>query len=88
VPIVLVTGLAGWIFGWLTDRCGSLAAPILVHLAINESGALAAVAVQRRSGMAIASAAVAIIAGAAVATASAAVAIASAAQPGAAGRDH
>jgi membrane protease YdiL (CAAX protease family) len=57
VPIVLVTGLAGWIFGWLADRCGSLAAPILVHLAINESGALAAVVVQRRSGMAIASAA-------------------------------
>ena len=50
VPIVLVTGLAGWIFGWLADRCGSLAAPILVHLAINESGALAAVAVQRLSG--------------------------------------
>ena len=49
VPVVLVTGLAGWIFGWLADRCGSLAAPILVHLAINESGALAAVAVQRRS---------------------------------------
>jgi membrane protease YdiL (CAAX protease family) len=73
VPIVLITGLAGWIFGWLADRCGSLAAPILVHLAINESGALAAVAVQRLSGMA---------------TASAAVAIASAAQPGAAGRDN
>ncbi len=49
VPIVLVTGVAGWLFGWLAARCGSLAAPILAHLAINESGAVAAVAVQRRS---------------------------------------
>ncbi|WP_216637615.1 Rv0804 family intramembrane glutamic endopeptidase [Mycobacterium asiaticum] len=49
VPVVLVTGVAGWLFGWLAARCGSLAAPILAHLAINESGAVAAVAVQRRS---------------------------------------
>lgn len=48
VPTVLVTGLAGWLFGWLADRCGSLAAPILVHLAVNEAGAIAALAVQRR----------------------------------------
>ncbi|CAM4199460.1 CAAX amino terminal protease self- immunity [Mycobacterium basiliense] len=47
-PTVLVTGLAGWLFGWLADRSGSLAAPILVHLAINETGAAAALAVQRR----------------------------------------
>ncbi len=47
VPTVLVTGLAGWLFGWLADRSGSLVAPMLVHLAINEAGALAALAVQR-----------------------------------------
>jgi membrane protease YdiL (CAAX protease family) len=44
---VLVTGVAGWLFGWLADRSGSLAAPMLVHLAINEAGAIAALAVQR-----------------------------------------
>ncbi|WP_437339843.1 Rv0804 family intramembrane glutamic endopeptidase [Mycobacterium asiaticum] len=49
VPVVLVTGAAGWLFGWLADRCGSLAAPMLAHWAINSSGALAAVAAQRRS---------------------------------------
>jgi uncharacterized protein len=43
---VLVTGIAGWAFGWLADRSGSLAAPMLVHLAINEAGAIAALAVQ------------------------------------------
>jgi membrane protease YdiL (CAAX protease family) len=43
---VLVTGIAGWIFGWLADRSGSLAAPTLVHLAINETGAIAVLAVQ------------------------------------------
>jgi membrane protease YdiL (CAAX protease family) len=43
---VLVTGVAGWLFGWLADRSGSLAAPMLTHLAINEAGAIAAVAVQ------------------------------------------
>ncbi|MCV6978201.1 Rv0804 family intramembrane glutamic endopeptidase [Mycobacterium bourgelatii] len=49
VPTVLITGLAGWLFGWLAERSGSLAAPILLHLAINESGALAAVATQQRA---------------------------------------
>ncbi|OBI89362.1 abortive phage infection protein [Mycobacterium sp. 1245805.9] len=44
---VLVTGIVGWLFGWLADRSGSLAAPMLTHLAINEAGAIAAVAVQR-----------------------------------------
>jgi membrane protease YdiL (CAAX protease family) len=50
VPTVLVTGIAGWLFGWLADRSGSLAAPILAHLAINEAGAIAALTV-RRSAM-------------------------------------
>jgi membrane protease YdiL (CAAX protease family) len=44
---VLVTGAAGWAFGWLYSRSGSLAAPMLAHLAINEAGAVAALAVQR-----------------------------------------
>jgi uncharacterized protein len=48
VAIVAATGAAGWLFGWMADRSGSLAAPLLVHLAINEAGALAALAVQRR----------------------------------------
>ncbi|MFN8033783.1 MAG: CPBP family intramembrane glutamic endopeptidase [Mycobacterium sp.] len=48
VGTVLVTGLAGWVFGWLAERSGSLLAPMLAHLAINESGAVAALAVQRR----------------------------------------
>jgi len=47
---VLATGVGGWLFGWLADRSGSLAAPMLAHLAINEAGAIAALAVQRRSG--------------------------------------
>jgi hypothetical protein len=38
----LVTGIAGWLFGSLADRSGSLAAPMLAHLAINEAGAIAA----------------------------------------------
>ena len=46
---VLVTGLAGWGFGWLRDRSGSLAAPMLAHLAINEAGAVAALVVKRLS---------------------------------------
>jgi uncharacterized protein len=49
LPVVLVTGLAGWVFGWLADRCGSLAAPILLHLSINEAAAVSALAVQRRT---------------------------------------
>jgi hypothetical protein len=49
LPTVLVTGVAGWLFGWLADRSGSLAAPMLAHLAINEAGAVAVLAVQRRS---------------------------------------
>jgi len=45
---VLATGAAGWAFGWLYARSGSLAAPMLAHLAINEAGAVAALAVRRR----------------------------------------
>lgn len=47
VPTVLVTGIAGWIFAILRERSGSLLAPMLAHLAINEAGAIAALAVQR-----------------------------------------
>jgi membrane protease YdiL (CAAX protease family) len=47
VGTVLVTGLAGWVFGWLAERSGSVVAPMLAHLAVNEAGALAALAVQR-----------------------------------------
>ncbi|OBG30221.1 abortive phage infection protein [Mycobacterium sp. 852002-51057_SCH5723018] len=47
VGTVLVTGLAGWLFGWLAERSGSLAAPMLAHLAINEAGAVAALIVRR-----------------------------------------
>ena len=48
VPTVLVTGAAGWVFGWLFDRSGSLSAPMLAHLSINEAGAIGALAMQRR----------------------------------------
>ncbi len=48
LPTVLVTGIAGWLFGWLAERSGSLAAPLLVHLAINEAGAVAALTARRR----------------------------------------
>jgi uncharacterized protein len=48
LPTVLVTGCAGWVFGWLAERSGSLSAPMLAHLAINESAAAAALTVQRR----------------------------------------
>ena len=51
VGTVLVTGVAGWLFGWLADRSGSLAAPMLVHLAINETGAIAALSVRRHGLM-------------------------------------
>jgi uncharacterized protein len=45
---VVVTAVAGWVFALLGERSGSLAAPMLAHLAINEAGAVAALAVQRR----------------------------------------
>jgi len=50
VGTVLATGLAGWVFALLRERSGSLLAPILTHLAINEAGAIAALAVQRCAG--------------------------------------
>lgn len=43
---VLVTGLAGWAFGLLAERSGSLIAPVLAHLAVNEAGAVAALVVR------------------------------------------
>lgn len=46
---VLVTALAGWAFGWLHDRTGSLAAPMLAHLAIDEAGAVTALLIQNRA---------------------------------------
>jgi membrane protease YdiL (CAAX protease family) len=48
IGTVAVTGVAGWFFALLAHRSGSLAAPMLAHLAINEAGAVAALAVQRR----------------------------------------
>lgn len=51
VGTVAVTGAAGWVFGWLYDRSGSLAAPMLAHLAVNEAGAVAAVVLQRQGLM-------------------------------------
>lgn len=47
IGTVLLTGAAGWMFAWLYQRSGSLAAPILAHLTINEAGAVAALTVQR-----------------------------------------
>ncbi|MGV0790218.1 Rv0804 family intramembrane glutamic endopeptidase [Mycolicibacterium sp. XJ1819] len=48
VPTVLATGAAGWLFGLLYERAGSLVAPMLAHLAVNEAGAVAALVAQRR----------------------------------------
>jgi membrane protease YdiL (CAAX protease family) len=48
VGTVLVTGGAGWVFGWLADSSGGLAAPMLTHLALNEAGALAVLFFRRR----------------------------------------
>jgi len=46
VGTVAVTGAAGWVFGWVYDRSGSLLAPMLAHLAVNETGAVAALTAQ------------------------------------------
>jgi uncharacterized protein len=48
VGTVIVTAAAGLVFDWLAERSESLAAPMLVHLAINEAGAAAALRVQSR----------------------------------------
>lgn len=47
---VALTGLAGWVFALLAERSGSLLAPMLAHLAVNETGALAVIALQGHSG--------------------------------------
>ena len=47
---VAATGLAGWAFSLLAERSGSLLAPMLAHLAVNEAAAIAALAVQRFAG--------------------------------------
>ena len=49
IGTVLVTGVAGWIFALLRERSGSLAAPMLAHLAINEAGAVARRSACRRA---------------------------------------
>ena len=49
VGTVAVTAAAGWVFAVLAERSGSLLAPMLAHLAVNEAGAVAALAVQRFS---------------------------------------
>jgi membrane protease YdiL (CAAX protease family) len=46
---VLATGIAGWWFGWFADRAGSLVAPMLAHLMINETAAVAVLTIRRRS---------------------------------------
>jgi CAAX protease family protein len=43
----LSTGAAGALFAWLRLRSGSLMAPVLLHVATNSVGTLAAVAAQR-----------------------------------------
>lgn len=50
IGTVAATGLAGWFFGLLAERTGSLAAPMLAHLSINGSGAIAALLVRRFAG--------------------------------------
>jgi len=49
VGTVLLTGVGGWMFGWLHARSGSLTAPMLAHLAVNQAAGLAALGVQRRA---------------------------------------
>ncbi|AQT81718.1 hypothetical protein B1R94_24405 [Mycolicibacterium litorale] len=44
---IVVTAAAGWAFGWLARRSGSVLAPVLAHAAFNESAAVAAMVVQR-----------------------------------------
>lgn len=44
---VLVTAAAGWVFGRLATRSSSVLAPVLAHVAFNESAAAAAIVLQR-----------------------------------------
>lgn len=48
---VAVTGMAGAVFGWLRLRSGSVLAPLLVHVALNDSALLAGWAVHGRSAV-------------------------------------
>jgi membrane protease YdiL (CAAX protease family) len=48
VGTIVVTAVAGWLFDWLRERSGGLAAPMLAHLAANEAGAVAALLIQSR----------------------------------------
>ncbi len=43
---VAVTGVAGWVFGRLAQRSGSVVAPVLAHVAFNECSAVAAMVLQ------------------------------------------
>lgn len=43
---VAVTTVAGWLFAMLAERSGSLLAPMLAHLSVNEAGAVAALVIQ------------------------------------------
>jgi membrane protease YdiL (CAAX protease family) len=54
VATVAVTGVAGWVFGELARRSGSLAAALLAHLAVNEAGAVAALLLRRRNPVTVA----------------------------------
>ena len=47
---VAATAAAGWALALLAERSGSLIAPMLAHLAVNEAGAVAALAVRRSAG--------------------------------------
>ena len=47
VATVVVTAVAGWVLGRLALRSGSLVAPMLAHLAINEVAAVLALRAQR-----------------------------------------
>ena len=46
VGTVAVTALAGWVLALLNERSGSVLAAMLAHLAVNEAGAVSALAVQ------------------------------------------
>ncbi|MCG5431295.1 CPBP family intramembrane metalloprotease [Mycobacterium sp. MYCO198283] len=49
IGTVAVTAVAGWVFAELRRGTGSLAAPLLAHLAANEAGAVAALWVRGRA---------------------------------------
>ncbi|GFG74385.1 Rv0804 family intramembrane glutamic endopeptidase [Mycobacterium botniense] len=45
---VLATGIAGWVLGWFAERSGSIAAPMLAHLVLNETAAAAVLTIRHR----------------------------------------